>query len=58
VRTKRSRPLVVALEAWLREQRAKVSGQRNIGKAIAYSLTRWAARHSVDAWRVDQRADR
>ncbi|HET9816339.1 MAG TPA: IS66 family transposase [Xanthobacteraceae bacterium] len=43
VRNERSRPLVVALETWLREQRAKVSGQGNIGKAIAYSLTRWAA---------------
>jgi transposase len=43
VRNERSRPLVVALEAWLREQRARVSGQSNIGKAIAYSLTRWAA---------------
>jgi transposase len=43
VRNERSRPLVVALETWLREQRAKVSGQSNIGKAIAYSLTRWAA---------------
>jgi transposase len=43
VRDERSRPPVVALEAWLREQRAKVSGQSNIGKAIAYSLTRWVA---------------
>jgi transposase len=43
VRNERSRPLVVALEAWLREQRAKLSGQSKIGKAIAYSLTRWGA---------------
>jgi transposase len=43
VRNERSRPLVVALEAWLREQRAKLSGQSEIAKAIAYSLTRWAA---------------
>src|SRR5581483_2087342 len=31
------------LEAWLREQRAKLSGQSKTGKAIAYSLTRWVA---------------
>jgi transposase len=43
VRHERSRPLVVALESWLREQRAKLSGQSTIAKAIAYSLTRWAA---------------
>ena len=43
MRNERSRPLVVALEAWLREQRAKLSGQSEIAKAIAYSLTRWAA---------------
>jgi transposase len=34
---------VIALEAWLREQRARVSGQSKIGQAIAYSLTRWVA---------------
>ena len=43
VRSEQSRPLVVALEAWLREQRAKLSGQSKIAKAIAYSLTRWPA---------------
>lgn len=43
VRSERSRPLMVALEAWLREQRAKLSGQSNVSKAIAYCLTRWVA---------------
>jgi len=43
VRHERSRPLVIALEAWLREQRARVSGQSKIAQAIAYSLTRWTA---------------
>jgi transposase len=43
LRHERSRPLVVALETWLREQRAKLSGQSEAAKAIAYSLTRWAA---------------
>jgi transposase len=43
VRNERSRPLVVALETWLREQRARVSGQGKVGQAIAYSLTRWTA---------------
>jgi transposase len=43
VRGERSRPLVVALESWLREQRAKLSAKNDTAKAIAYSLTRWAA---------------
>ncbi len=43
VRTERSRPLVVALEVWLREQRARVSKNSETGKAIDYSLKRWAA---------------
>jgi len=43
IRGEKSRPLVAALEAWLREQRAKVSSQGKISQAIAYSLTRWIA---------------
>ena len=43
VRNERSRPLMVALEAWLREPRTKLSGQSNVSKAIAYCLTRWVA---------------
>ena len=43
VRTERSRPFVTALESWLREQRAKVSKNSETGKAIDYSLKRWAA---------------
>jgi transposase len=43
VRNERSRPLMVALEAWLREQRTKLSGQSNVSKAVAYCLTRWVA---------------
>jgi transposase len=42
-RTERSRPLIIALEAWLREQRARVSKNSDTGKAIEYSLKRWAA---------------
>ena len=38
-----SPPLVIGLEAWLREQRAKVSKNSDTGKAIDYSLKRWAA---------------
>ena len=30
-------------EIWLREQRSKLSRQSNVGKAIAYCLTRWVA---------------
>ena len=43
VRTERSRPFVAALESWLREQRARVSKNSETGKAIDYSLKRWAA---------------
>jgi transposase len=43
VRNECSRPLVTALERWLREQRAKLSRQSKVAKAIAYSLTRWVA---------------
>jgi transposase len=43
VRAERSRPLVVALETWLREQRTRVSKNSDTGKAIEYSLKRWDA---------------
>ena len=42
-RNERSRPLMIALQAWLREQRAKVSKQSETGKVIDYSLKRWPA---------------
>jgi transposase len=41
IRNEQSRPLVVALEAWLRQQRAKLSAQSETAKAITYSLNRW-----------------
>jgi len=43
VRYERSRPLVVELESWLREQRTRVSKNSETGKAIDYSLKRWSA---------------
>jgi transposase len=43
VRRERSKPLVDTLEAWLREQRDRVSAKSEIAKAINYSLNRWAA---------------
>jgi transposase len=43
VRTERSRPLVTALESWLREQHVRVSMNSDTGKAIDYSLKRWTA---------------
>jgi transposase len=43
VRNERSRSLVSELERWLREQRARVSKNSEIGKAIDYSLKRWSA---------------
>jgi len=42
VRTERSWPLILALETWLREQRGRVSQNSDTGKAIDYSLKRWA----------------
>ena len=43
VRQERSRPLIVELEAWLREQRAKLSRNSDTTKAINYCLSRWDA---------------
>lgn len=42
-RDQHSRPLVIAMQAWLREQRSRVSKNSETGKAIDYSLKRWAA---------------
>ena len=43
VRQARSKPLVAALETWLREQRALLSSKSELAKAINYSLNHWAA---------------
>lgn len=43
VRQARSKPLIDALEVWLREQRAKLSSKNDTAKAIDYSLKRWRA---------------
>ncbi|WP_271609308.1 IS66 family transposase [Bradyrhizobium sp. CCBAU 21359] len=43
VRQERSRPLIIELEAWLREQRAKLSRNNDTSKAINYRLSRWDA---------------
>ena len=43
VRNERTRPCAIALEIWLREQRGRVSKNNDTGKAIDYSLKRWAA---------------
>jgi len=43
VRSERSRPLVDALELWLRQQRAKLSPKSETARAIDYSLKRWPA---------------
>ena len=43
VRGERSRPLIAALEPWLREQRRKLSSKSETAKAIDYSLKRWPA---------------
>jgi transposase len=43
VRQERSRLLIVEREAWLREQRAKLSRNSDTTKAINYCLSRWDA---------------
>ena len=43
VRQARVKPLVDALETWLREQRAKLSSKAPVTQAIDYSLKRWRA---------------
>jgi transposase len=43
IRNERSRPLLVELEAFLREQRARLSAKNEVAKAIQYSLKRWTA---------------
>jgi transposase len=41
-RQARSRPLVEALEPWLREKLALISRKSTLAEAIRYALTRWA----------------
>ena len=43
VRQELSAPLVADLEAWMREQRAKLSRGNDVAKAMDYLLKRWAA---------------
>ena len=43
VRQERSAPLIIELESWLREQRARLSKSSDTTKAIKYSLKRWDA---------------
>ena len=41
VRQEQSAPLVVALEAWLREQRSRLSSASSVAAPIDYMLRRW-----------------
>src|ERR1700716_3128878 len=43
VRQELSAPLIVDLESWMREQRAKLSRGNDIAKAMEYMLKRWPA---------------
>ncbi|HSK29538.1 MAG TPA: IS66 family transposase, partial [Candidatus Limnocylindria bacterium] len=43
VRDERSRPLIEDLEAWLRQQRARLSTKSKTANAIDYLLKRWPA---------------
>jgi len=40
-RQQRSRPLVVALHAWLTEQLGRISGRSTLAQAIRYTLNHW-----------------
>jgi transposase len=42
IRSEHSKPLVIELEKWLRQQRAKLSARNQVAKAIAYSLNCWS----------------
>jgi transposase len=42
-RREKSRPLVIALEIWMRQQRTLLSSGNDTAKAINYLLNRWAA---------------
>lgn len=41
IRQEHSAPLVVALEAWMREERARLSRGSDVAKAMDYMLKRW-----------------
>jgi transposase len=41
VRTEQSAPLLAALEAWLREQRSRLSNASSVAQPIDYMLRRW-----------------
>jgi transposase len=43
VRQQLSAPLVADLEAWMREQRAKLSRSNDVAKAMEYMLKRWGS---------------
>ncbi|MGY3573309.1 transposase [Bradyrhizobium sp. USDA 4504] len=43
IRQELSAPLVADLEAWMREQRAKLSRRNDVAKAMDYMLKRWGA---------------
>jgi transposase len=53
VRNEQSAPLLVALEAWLREQRSRLSNASSVAQPIDYMLRRWNRfAHFIDDGRV------
>jgi transposase len=42
-RQARSRPMLAALREWMEEQRRRISGKSDLGKALQYALGRWDA---------------
>jgi transposase len=43
IRNEHSKPLVIELEKWLRQQRVRLSAGNQVAKAIAYSLNCWSS---------------
>lgn len=43
VRREKSRPLLIELETWMRQQRTLLSSRNDTAKAINYLFNRWAA---------------
>ena len=53
VRREQSAPLLAALEAWLREQRSRLSNSSSVAKPIDYMLRRWDRfAHFIDDGRI------
>jgi hypothetical protein len=58
VRQERSKPLVAALDAYMREQFRRLSPKNDVAKAIGNMLTRWFVHRFLDDCRIHRLMDR